>query len=51
MLSRVTSQLALVSAPPLETTTVRHVEVLLLNPRTVMAVVITSTGGVAASGS
>jgi heat-inducible transcriptional repressor len=47
MLSRVTSQLAVVSAPPLETTTVRHVEVLLLNPRTVMAVVITSTGGVA----
>src|SRR6185437_974011 len=46
-LSRVTSQLALVSAPPLETTTVRHVEVLLLNPRTVMAVVITTTGGVA----
>jgi heat-inducible transcriptional repressor len=48
-LSRVTSQLALVSAPPLETTLVRHVEVLLLNPRTVMAVVITSTGGVAKS--
>jgi heat-inducible transcriptional repressor len=47
MLSRVTHMLALVSAPPLETTTVRHVEVLLLNPRTVMAVVITSTGGVA----
>lgn len=47
MLSRVTQQLALVSAPPLETTTVRHVEVLLLNPRTAMAVVITSTGGVA----
>ena len=47
MLSRLTSQLALVSAPALETTTVRHVEVLLLNPRTVMAVVITSTGGVA----
>lgn len=47
MLSRVTQQLALVSAPALETTTVRHVEVLLLNPRTVMAVVITSTGGVA----
>ena len=47
VLSRVTSLLALVSAPPLETTTVRHVEVLLLNPRTVMAVVITSTGGVA----
>jgi heat-inducible transcriptional repressor len=47
VLSRVTHLLALVSAPPLETTTVRHVEVLLLNPRTVMAVVITSTGGVA----
>jgi heat-inducible transcriptional repressor len=47
MLSRVTHLLALVSAPPVETTTVRHVEVLLLNPRTVMAVVITSTGGVA----
>src|SRR2546423_5002389 len=47
MLSQVTHLLALVSAPPLETTTVRHVEVLLLNPRTVMAVVITSTGGVA----
>src|SRR5215213_2756019 len=46
-LSRATRLLALVSAPPLETTTVRHVEVLLLNPRTVMAVVITSTGGVA----
>src|SRR5919202_1429377 len=47
VLSRVTHMLALVSAPPLQTTTVRHVEVLLLNPRTVMAVVITSTGGVA----
>jgi heat-inducible transcriptional repressor len=46
-LSRVTHLLALVSAPPFDTTTVRHVEVLLLNPRTVMAVVITSTGGVA----
>src|SRR6266536_3529674 len=47
MLSRVTHMLALVSAPPLQTTTVRHVEVLLLNPRSLMAVVITSTGGVA----
>jgi len=47
MLARVSNLLALVSAPPLETTTVRHVEVLLLNPRTAMAVVITSTGGVA----
>jgi heat-inducible transcriptional repressor len=47
MLSGVTRLLALVSAPPLETTTVRHVEVLPLQPRTVMVVVITSTGGVA----
>jgi heat-inducible transcriptional repressor len=47
MLSRVTHLLSVVSAPALETTTVRHVEVLLLQPRTVMIVVITSTGGVA----
>ena len=46
MLSEVTRLLALVSAPPLETATVRHVEVLLLQPQTVMVVVITSTGGV-----
>ena len=46
MLSQVTRLLALVSAPPLETTTVRHVEVLLLQPDVVMVVVITSTGGV-----
>jgi heat-inducible transcriptional repressor len=46
VLSDVTSLLALVSAPPLETTTVRHVEVLLLQPTVVMVVVITSTGGV-----
>ena len=36
MLSQVTRLLALVSAPPLESTTVRHVEVLLLNPNTAM---------------
>jgi heat-inducible transcriptional repressor len=47
VLSRATHMLALVSAPQLQTTTVRHVEVVLLNPRTVTAVVITSTGGVA----
>jgi heat-inducible transcriptional repressor len=41
-----THLLALVSAPPLETTIVRHVEVLLLQPHVVMVVVITSTGGV-----
>jgi heat-inducible transcriptional repressor len=46
MLSQVTRLLALVSAPPLETTSVRHVEVLLLQPQIVMVVVITSTGGV-----
>ena len=45
-LSRATRLLALVSAPPLETTTVRHVEVLLMQARVVMVVVITSTGGV-----
>ena len=46
MLSQVTRLLALVSAPPLEATTVRHVEVLLLQPELVMVVVITSAGGV-----
>jgi heat-inducible transcriptional repressor len=46
MLAGVTSLLALVSAPPLETATVRHAEVLLLQPRVVVVVVITSTGDV-----
>ncbi len=46
MLSQVTRLLALVSAPPLEATHVRHVEVLLLQPQLVMVVVITSAGGV-----
>src|SRR3954451_16546774 len=46
MLSQVTRLLALVSAPPLEATTVVHVEVLLLQPSVVMVVVITSAGGV-----
>jgi heat-inducible transcriptional repressor len=45
-LSQVTHLLALVSAPPLEATIVRRVEVLLLQPQVVMVVVITSTGGV-----
>jgi heat-inducible transcriptional repressor len=45
-LSQVTHLLALVSAPPLETTSVRRVEVLVLQPNVVMVVVITSTGGV-----
>ena len=46
MLSQVTRLLALVSAPPLQAATVRHVEVLMLQPRVVMTVVITSLGGV-----
>jgi heat-inducible transcriptional repressor len=46
MLAQATRLLALVSAPPLESTTVRHVELLLLQPRVVMVVLITSTGGV-----
>jgi heat-inducible transcriptional repressor len=46
MLSQVTRLLALVSAPPLESATIRHVEVLLLQPQVVMVVVISSAGGV-----
>jgi heat-inducible transcriptional repressor len=46
MLSRATRLLALVSAPSLETASIRHVEVLALQPTSVMVVVITSTGGV-----
>jgi heat-inducible transcriptional repressor len=46
MLSNVTRLLALVSAPPLESAAIRHVEVLLLQPQVVMVVVITSTGSV-----
>ena len=45
-LSQVTNLLALVSAPPIETATIHHVEVLLLQPQVAMVVVITSTGGV-----
>jgi heat-inducible transcriptional repressor len=45
-LSQVTNLLALVSAPPIDTSTIRRVEVLVLQPQVVMAVVITSTGGV-----
>jgi heat-inducible transcriptional repressor len=46
MLSDMTRLLALVSAPPLEAATVRHVEVLQLQQNVAMVVVITSTGGV-----
>lgn len=45
-LSELTDLLAVVSAPPLGTATVRHIEVLLLQPHVVAVVVITSTGGV-----
>lgn len=45
-LSQVTNLLAIVTAPPLNTTTIRHIEVLLLQPQVLMVVVITSTGGV-----
>jgi len=45
-LSQVTNLLAIVSAPPIATTTIKHVEVLLLQPQVAMVVVITSTGGV-----
>jgi heat-inducible transcriptional repressor len=45
-LSQVTNLLAIVSAPPIETSTVKHVEVLALQPQLLMVVVITSTGGV-----
>jgi heat-inducible transcriptional repressor len=47
MLSQVTHLLALVSAPGLGSASVRHIEVLVLQPSVVMVVTITSTGGVA----
>jgi heat-inducible transcriptional repressor len=45
-LSQVTNLLAIVSAPPIGTTTIHHVEVLVLQPQVLMVVIITSTGGV-----
>lgn len=45
-LSQVTNLLAIVSAPPLQTTTIRRIEVLALQPQVLMMVIITSTGGV-----
>ena len=45
-LSQVTNMLAIVTAPPLETSTIRHIEVLTLQPQVLMVVIITSTGGV-----
>jgi heat-inducible transcriptional repressor len=45
-LSQMTNLLAVVSAPSLNTATIRHIEVLTLQPQVVMVVIITSTGGV-----
>ena len=45
-LSQVTDLLAAVSAPPLHTATIKHVEVLLLQPQVALVVIITSTGAV-----
>jgi heat-inducible transcriptional repressor len=45
-LSQVTNLLAIVSAPPVDTATIRHIEVLTLQPQVLMVVIITSTGGV-----
>jgi len=45
-LSQMTNLLAVVSAPSINTATVRHVEVLALQPQVVLIVIITSTGGV-----
>jgi heat-inducible transcriptional repressor len=45
-LSQVTNLLAIVTAPSIDSATIRHIEVLVLQPQVVMVVVITSTGGV-----
>src|SRR6202171_6536242 len=45
-LSQMTNLLAVVSAPSLNTATIRHIEVLALQPQVVMVVFITSSGGV-----
>jgi len=45
-LSEVTSLLAVVTAPSPQTATIRHIEVLALQPDVVAVVIITSTGGV-----
>lgn len=46
MVSQVTNLLGIVTAPAPQTSTVRHIEVLPLQPQLVMVVVITSTGAV-----
>lgn len=45
-LSQITDLLAMVSAPPIGTTSIHRVEVIQLQPQIAMVVVITSTGGV-----
>jgi heat-inducible transcriptional repressor len=45
-LSRVTEMLSVVSAPSMASTSIRHIEVLALQPRLVMVVVITTSGRV-----
>lgn len=45
-LSEITDLVALVTAPPLHTATIHRIEVLQLQPRVVMVVVIASNGGV-----
>jgi len=45
-LSQVTNLLAIVTAPPIATSTIKHIELLALQPQLAMIVVITSTGGV-----
>jgi heat-inducible transcriptional repressor len=45
-LSKMTDLVALVTAPPLDTATIRRVEALRLQPNVVMVVVISSAGGV-----
>jgi heat-inducible transcriptional repressor len=45
-IAQVTNLLAIVTAPPLDTATIRHIEVLTLQPQVLMVVIITSTGGV-----
>jgi heat-inducible transcriptional repressor len=45
-LSQMTNLLAVVSAPSMNTATIRHIEVLALQPQVVLVVIITSTGSV-----
>ncbi len=45
-LSQMTNLLAVVSAPSLNTATIRHIEVLALQPQVVLVVIITSAGNV-----